>query len=137
MIFFNRFLKAEVFKERFLSKPSVIFLFSLWFQKPVRFCSLLISKSPLMLRISLREILFILCSIFFSLRDSLSRDNWASASRTSNLVPIPASNFAIAWSKLVVDKLTVNFLFWISWYDFLYLWYLILDSWIKSFFLIS
>ena len=64
-----------------------------------------------MLRISLREILLISCSIFFSLRDCLSRDNWASASRTSNFVPIPASNFAKALSKLVVYKLSVNFLF--------------------------
>ena len=38
-------------------------------QNPIRFCSLFVSKSPLTLRISLREILLILCSIFFSLSD--------------------------------------------------------------------
>ena len=64
-----------------------------------------------MLRISLREIVLISCSIFFSLRDCLSRDNWASASRTSNFVPIPASNFALAFFKLVIDKSSVNFYF--------------------------
>ena len=77
----------------------------------MRFCSLLILKSLFILSISLREIVLILCSIFFSLRDCLSLDNWASASRTSNFVPIPAFNFANALSRLVIDKLTVKSLF--------------------------